>query len=90
MDAFCQEKGFVKWFETSAKEDINIEAAARFLISEVTSLNHLFRRWKFLLQIMKHAERPDPQKAMGSNSTGKVKLADEPNAPAAAKGGCCS
>ena len=39
MDAFCQEKGFVKWFETSAKENINIEAAARFLITEVTSLN---------------------------------------------------
>ncbi len=36
MDEFCREKGFVKWFETSAKENINIEASTQFLISEVT------------------------------------------------------
>ncbi len=35
MDEFCREKGFAKWFETSAKENINIEEANRFLISEV-------------------------------------------------------
>jgi Ras-related protein Rab-32 len=35
MDEFCRKKGFAKWFETSAKEDINIDAAARFLIGEV-------------------------------------------------------
>ena len=35
MDEFCREKGFAKWFETSAKENINIEASTRFLISEV-------------------------------------------------------
>ncbi|CAF1673557.1 unnamed protein product [Adineta ricciae] len=35
MDEFCREKGFAKWFETSAKENINIEASARFLISEI-------------------------------------------------------
>jgi Ras-related protein Rab-32 len=36
MDTFCREKGFTKWFETSAKENINIETSARFLISEVS------------------------------------------------------
>lgn len=35
MDEFCQEKGFAAWFETSAKENINIETSARRLISEV-------------------------------------------------------
>jgi Ras-related protein Rab-32 len=35
MDEFCREKGFAKWFETSAKENTNIEEATRFLISEV-------------------------------------------------------
>lgn len=35
MDEFCREKGFAKWFETSAKENINIDASTRFLISEV-------------------------------------------------------
>jgi len=36
MDQFCKEKGFVKWFETSAKQNINIETSTQFLISEVT------------------------------------------------------
>jgi Ras-related protein Rab-32 len=35
MDEFCREKGFAKWFETSAKENINIDTSTRFLISEV-------------------------------------------------------
>ena len=35
MDEYCREKGFAKWFETSAKENINIEASTRFLITEV-------------------------------------------------------
>lgn len=35
MDTYCRQNGFVKWFETSAKENTNIEASARFLISEV-------------------------------------------------------
>ncbi len=35
MDAFCVENGFVGWFETSAKEDINVEKAANFLVSKI-------------------------------------------------------
>ncbi|XP_076084742.1 ras-related protein Rab-32-like isoform X1 [Mytilus galloprovincialis] len=35
MDDFCKEKGFVGWFETSAKENINIEEAARFLVTRI-------------------------------------------------------
>ena len=35
MDQFCQGKGFAKWFETSAKDNINIDTSIRFLISEV-------------------------------------------------------
>ncbi|CAF1426675.1 unnamed protein product, partial [Didymodactylos carnosus] len=35
MDEFCREKGFCKWFETSAKENINIEASAKYLIDEI-------------------------------------------------------
>jgi Ras-related protein Rab-32 len=35
LDQFCKEKGFVKWFETSAKQNINIDTSTRFLISEV-------------------------------------------------------
>jgi Ras-related protein Rab-32 len=35
MDKFCQEKQFMGWFGTSAKEDKNIEDACRFLISKI-------------------------------------------------------
>lgn len=35
MDEFCQETGFIKWFETSAKENINIETSIQYLINEV-------------------------------------------------------
>lgn len=36
MDEYCKEKNFAGWFETSAKENINIEEAARFLVNKVS------------------------------------------------------
>uniref|UniRef100_A0A8C5NQT9 RAB32, member RAS oncogene family n=7 Tax=Aves TaxID=8782 RepID=A0A8C5NQT9_JUNHY len=35
MDQFCREGGFVGWFETSAKDNINIDEAARFLVENI-------------------------------------------------------
>ncbi|XP_018604075.1 ras-related protein Rab-38 [Scleropages formosus] len=35
MDQFCQENGFVGWFETSAKENINIDEAASCLVKHI-------------------------------------------------------
>lgn len=35
IDEYCKEKNFAGWFETSAKENINIEEAARFLVNKV-------------------------------------------------------
>ncbi|KAM8975442.1 ras-related protein Rab-38 [Pelodytes ibericus] len=35
MDQFCKEHGFVGWFETSAKENINIEEACRCLVKHI-------------------------------------------------------
>ncbi|KAM4742276.1 ras-related protein Rab-38 [Anableps anableps] len=35
MDHFCQENGFVGWFETSAKENINIDEAANCLVKHI-------------------------------------------------------
>ena len=38
MKDYCQQHAFDAWFETSAKENINIEEAARFLIARVSIL----------------------------------------------------
>ncbi|KAH6936279.1 hypothetical protein HPB50_015209 [Hyalomma asiaticum] len=35
MDQFCKDNNFAGWFLTSAKENVNIEDAARFLISQI-------------------------------------------------------
>lgn len=35
MDDFCKEKGFIGWYETSARENINIDEAARFLVTKI-------------------------------------------------------
>ncbi len=37
MDEFCRDKGFTQWFETSAKENINIDDAARSLVAKVSA-----------------------------------------------------
>ncbi|KAI9234207.1 MAG: P-loop containing nucleoside triphosphate hydrolase protein [Podila humilis] len=35
MEKFCEEHGFFKWFGTSAKDNNNIEDAAKFLLTEI-------------------------------------------------------
>lgn len=37
MDEYVKEHGFAGWFETSAKENINIEEAARALVNKVSA-----------------------------------------------------
>jgi hypothetical protein len=31
LDQYCKDNGFVKWFETSAKESINVEDGINYL-----------------------------------------------------------
>jgi len=35
MDKFCEENGFIGWFETSAKDNQNIDKAAKALVSKI-------------------------------------------------------
>ncbi|XP_062296820.1 ras-related protein Rab-32 [Scomber scombrus] len=35
LDSFCNDKGFLGWFETSAKDNINIDEAAAFLVKQM-------------------------------------------------------
>jgi len=41
MDEYCKDNGFAGWFETSAKDNINIEEAARALVVKVSLTIHL-------------------------------------------------
>lgn len=35
MKEYCEENGFTAWFETSAKDNINIDEAAKVLVEKV-------------------------------------------------------
>lgn len=35
MDKYCEDKGFIGWFETSAKDNINIDNACRALVKRI-------------------------------------------------------
>ncbi|XP_022242534.1 ras-related protein Rab-32-like [Limulus polyphemus] len=37
MEKFCQDNGFIGWYPTSAKDNINIESAAKCLVSEIVN-----------------------------------------------------
>jgi len=39
ISAMCDEQGFVGWIETSAKEDVNVAKAMRFLIEHILALH---------------------------------------------------
>lgn len=41
MDEYCKENGFAGWFETSAKDNINIEDAAKALVNKILSNDKL-------------------------------------------------
>ncbi|XP_049858067.1 ras-related protein Rab-44-like [Schistocerca gregaria] len=41
MEEYCKEKGFTAWYETSAKENINIDEAARTLVKKILQNDQL-------------------------------------------------
>lgn len=42
LDAFCEENGFIGWYDTSAKMDINVESAVRTLVRNILSHKDAF------------------------------------------------
>ncbi|XP_076327266.1 ras-related protein Rab-32-like isoform X1 [Tachypleus tridentatus] len=42
MEEFCQDNGFIGWYLTSAKDNINIENATKCLVSEIVKNQSLF------------------------------------------------
>ena len=46
LDKFCNQKGFAGWFDTSAKLNINIEKAARFLVERILEHQDIFQKKK--------------------------------------------
>lgn len=46
LDRYVEEKGFVGWFDTSAKMNINIDKAARFLVDKILEHQDIFQKKK--------------------------------------------
>jgi len=42
MDRYCQERGFSAWYETSAKANVGINEAAKFLVDEILKNDEAF------------------------------------------------
>ena len=35
LDQFCEDHGFIGWFYCSAKDNVNVEESARYLVAKV-------------------------------------------------------
>ena len=44
LDAYCAEHGFIGWFQTSAKANVNIDEAARHLVANVLTHKDIFEQ----------------------------------------------
>ncbi|XP_057618315.1 ras-related protein Rab-32 [Chionomys nivalis] len=63
MDQFCKDHGFTGWFETSAKDNINIDEATRFLVEKILANQQSFPREENDMDKIKLTDEPLPTKA---------------------------
>lgn len=63
MDQFCKEHGFIGWFETSAKDNINIDEATRFLVENMLANQQSFPREEIDMDKIKLVEEPPTTKS---------------------------
>lgn len=68
MNTYCAEHGFAGWFETSAKDNKNIEEAAKFLVEKILE-NHIEQQ-KEDENTIKIDNKPQPDKGQGTQSSG--------------------
>ncbi|XP_027051399.1 ras-related protein Rab-38 [Pocillopora verrucosa] len=82
MDEYCSDKGFINWFETSAKEDINISEAAKYLVQKILE-NEKAHNFESIPK--------DPETMTLTNSTTVTSSQEFKSIPAAEphKTGCC-
>ncbi|XP_020604169.1 ras-related protein Rab-38-like [Orbicella faveolata] len=82
MDEYCSDKGFNTWFETSAKEDINISEAAKYLVAKILE-NEKANNFDSIPK--------DPDSITLTNSTSVTSSQEFKNIPSAEphKTGCC-
>jgi len=73
MDAFCKENGFIKWFETSAKDNTNIDDAARHLVTSILAIEQ------------EHLDRHDAESFENNNQQIRVDSRDKTRSDS----GCC-
>ena len=52
MDEYCKDKGFAGWFETSAKDNINIDDAAKFLVGTVGFASYESLFWNIIFIVI--------------------------------------
>ena len=77
MDEYCAEKGFAGWFETSAKDNINIDDAAKFLVGKILEND----QWSTSVK-EEDSDRLDLHRTRGSPAA-------ESSGNAEKKSGCC-
>ncbi|XP_008834923.1 ras-related protein Rab-32 [Nannospalax galili] len=58
LDQFCKDHGFTGWFETSAKDNINIDEATRFLVENILANDQNFPREENDMDKIKLGEEP--------------------------------
>jgi len=69
MDKYTHENGFIKWFETSAKDNVNIDKAAKFLVQHI--LENDIRRKQPTTGTVDPSVNPPPTKEESGGCCGK-------------------
>jgi hypothetical protein len=87
MDKFCQEKEFCGWFETSAKDNTNIEDACRFLVSKILENDQLLASKQ--LASGRGGSAGGRTSVAGRNRQSGIIRPGRDEPPAATRSGCC-